>query len=94
MLPDGWTRTSSHRGGKPCSRCGGSSKIRDRALGDEYLWSHRKRSFDSATRPIYVDTGVNVVRLHTLGASHGTARIGSYKQFCTKYGLAIGGAIA
>lgn len=73
------------RGG--CKVCGGTREVIDRTLGDRYWWTHRKRSFDDARCPIYVDTGENVVRIEGLLEKAGNARVISYAAFCQEYGL-------
>lgn len=55
--------------------------------GDRYLWDHRKTSFDDASRPVYVDTGENVVKLHGSPKRFGGATIISYAEFCQEFGL-------
>lgn len=81
-LPDGMLRTRSG-----CTECRGG-RLLDRELGDRYLWDHRRTSFDGASRPVYVDTGENVVMVDGQPGRFGNARVISYADFCSAHGLA------
>lgn len=81
-LPNGMQRTRSG-----CTKCR-SGRLLDRALGDRYVWDHRRRSFDEARLPVYVDTGENVVMLDGQPSRFGNARVLSYADFCSAHGLA------
>ena len=81
VSPDGWLTTRSG-----CTECRGG-RVLDRGLGDRYLWDHRRTSFDGANRPVYVDTGENIVLLDGQPTRFGNAQVLSYADFCSKHGL-------
>jgi Competence protein CoiA-like family len=72
--------------GERCRECYRGQTL-DTSLGDRYRWNHRRTSFDSATRPVYVDTGENVVMLEGRPSRIGNGRIISYADFCLNFGL-------
>lgn len=59
----------------------------DVTLGDRYRWDNRRLSFDRANRPVYVDTGENIVRLEGQPSRFGNGEIISYADFCLTFGL-------
>lgn len=69
-----------------CTKCE-RGRVVDSTLGDRYNWNHRRTSFDGANRPVYIDTGENVVLLDAQPSRFGNARIMSYRDFCVEFGL-------
>jgi len=70
-----------------CTTCQSRGFVVEHGRGDRYVWNQRKRSFDGASRPVYVDTGENVVMLKGSPVRFGEAKILSYPTFCAEFGL-------
>jgi len=72
-----------------CRLCQSGIRL-ERDRGDRYVWDHRRKSFDTASRPVYVDTGESIVMLHGAPRRFGGATIISYADFCRQFGLTWG----
>lgn len=70
-----------------CKQCR-SGILVEQGHGDRYVWDHRRKSFDDAHRPVYVDTGENIVLLQGSPRRFGGAQIMAYPDFCRAFGLA------